>query len=176
MSSKKTAAALFVLLACLLGVVGCDKENERLRAEARQAKDELSKVADDLDRMIRRMIRLGDDLEAVRRERNELEQLVQQLRREPDATSVGARESFEEIAVQFAQANKEAENVAGLREQISRLNATVAEQQDTIKEQQATIEQSQSEIERLNTEVTKQQATIEQQRQTIEQLQQALQP
>lgn len=176
MTSKKTAAALFVLLACLLGVVGCDNENERLRAEARQAKDELSKVSDDLDRTIRRMIRLGDDLEAVRRERNELEQLVQQLRREPDTTSVGARESFEEMAVQFAQANKEGENIAGLREQISNLNATVAEHQGTIKEQQATIEQSQSEIERLNKAIAEQQATIEQQRQTIEQLQQVPQP
>jgi len=173
MTSKKTAAALFVLLACLLGVLGCDNENERLRAEAKQAKDELSRVADDLDRMMRRMIRLGDDLEAVRRERDELEQLVQQLRREPDTTSVGARESFEEIAVQFAQANKEAENVAGLKDQIDKLNAILVEQQETMKEQEGIIDQGKSEIERLNKVIAEQQATIEQQRQTIEQLQQA---
>ena len=151
MSSKKTAAALFVLLACLLGVVGCDKENERLRAEARQAKDELSKVADDLDRMIRRMIRLRDDLEAVRRERNELEQLVQQLRREPDttATIAAARESHEETTGQLAQANREGENIARLKDQIDKLNAILVEQQDTMKEQEGIIDQGKSEIERL---------------------------
>jgi uncharacterized coiled-coil DUF342 family protein len=122
------------------------------------------------------MIRLSDDLQVVRGERDELEELVQQLRRPRDTTTGGARESFEEIAAQFAQANKEAENTAALREQISSLNATVAQQQDTIKEQQTTIEQSQSEIERLNKTVAEQQATIEQQRQTIEQLQQVPQP
>lgn len=108
--TNKKVAGFFVLLACVLALAGCKNENERLRAELSQANDELARVREDLDRMTRRMMRLSDDLQVVRGERDELEELVQQLRKPRDTTSGGARESFEEIAAQFAQANKESEN------------------------------------------------------------------
>jgi chromosome segregation ATPase len=141
-TKKDAIIGFFVLLTCSVLPAGCDNSGEKAaRAEVEEAKNSLLKVKTDLVKAQGAIADLKEEMDAVRKTRDELDLLVQQLTTERDKALVQARKAQDAMEDTVARFSDGGGALNALQSEIEKLKTTIAQQQNTIAEQQATIEQ-----------------------------------
>jgi chromosome segregation ATPase len=131
-----TAGGLILGLG-LLVTAGCGKASvEEAQQEAREAKATVKKLELNLDRAMREISDLKNELGVVRETRDELQRQVDQLVQERDKASVLAQQAEQVITHLSTRAEGQVSTTAALRKQIEDLRAVVADQQALIEELQ----------------------------------------
>ncbi len=131
-----TAGGLILGLG-LLVTAGCGKGGvEEAQQEAREAKATVKKLELNLDRAMREISDLKNELGVVRETRDELQRQVDQLVQERDKASVLAQQAEQVITHLSTRAEGQVSTTAALRKQIDDLKAVVADQQALIEELQ----------------------------------------
>ncbi len=135
-AAVSTAGGLTLALA-LLVTGGCGKGGlEEAQQEAREAKATVKKLELNLDRAMREISDLKNELGVVRETRDELQRQVDQLAQERDKASVLAQQAEQVITHLSTRAEGQVNTTATLRKQIDDLKAVVADQQALIEELQ----------------------------------------
>ncbi len=126
-----------LLTVILLVTGGCgDSDLEEAQQDARQAKATVKKLELSLDRAMREIADLKNELRVVRETRDELQRQADQLAQERDQASVLAQQAEQVITHLSTRAEGEVNATAALRKQIEDLKAVVADQQALIAELQ----------------------------------------
>lgn len=132
-----STAGGFLLGLTLLVTAGCGKGGvEEAQQEAREAKATVKKLELNLDRAMREISDLKNELGVVRETRDELQRQVDQLVQERDKASVLAQQAEQVITHLSTRAEGQVSATAALRKQIEDLKAVVADQQALIEELQ----------------------------------------
>ncbi len=127
----------FLLAAILLVAGGCgDSDLEEARQDAREAKATVKKLELSLDRAMREIADLKNELSVVRETRDELQRQADQLVQERDQASVLAQQAEQVITHLSTRAEGQTSATEAMRRQIEDLKAVVADQQALIEELQ----------------------------------------
>jgi chromosome segregation ATPase len=127
----------FLLTAALLVAAGCgDSDLEKAQKDAREAKATVKKLELSLDRAMREISDLKNELSVVRETRDELQRQVDQLTQERDRASVLAQQAEQVITHLSTRAEGQVSATAAMQKQIDDLKAVVADQQALIEELQ----------------------------------------
>lgn len=132
-----SATGGLILAAVLLATAGCgDSDLEKAQQDARQAKATVKKLELSLDRAMREISDLKNELGVVRETRDELQRQADQLAQERDKASVLAQQAEQVITHLSTRAEGQVGETAALRKQVEDLKAVVADQQALIEELQ----------------------------------------
>lgn len=135
-AATSTAGGL-LLTAALLATPGCgDSDLEKAQKDAREAKATVKKLELSLERAMREISDLKNELSVVRQTRDELQKQVDQLAQERDKAAVLAQQAEQVITHLSTRAEGQVGATAALRKQIDDLKAVVADQQALIEELQ----------------------------------------
>jgi chromosome segregation ATPase len=135
----KTVASVTVglVMTALLTTAGCgDGDLEKAQQDAREAKATVKKLELSLDRAMREITDLKNELGVVRETRDELQKQVDQLSQERDKASALAQQAEQVITHLSTRAEGQVGTTTALRKQIEDLKAVVADQQALIEELQ----------------------------------------
>jgi len=126
-----------LLTVALLVTPGCgDGDLEKAQKDAREAKATVKKLELGLERAMREISDLKNELSVVRQTRDELQKQVDQLAQERDKAAVLAQQAEQVITHLSTRAEGQVSATASLRKQIDDLKAVVADQQALIEELQ----------------------------------------
>jgi len=127
---------LFILL--LLGLLvpaGCgDRDAQRARQEAAEAKANVAKLELRLAGAVQEISETKAELKAVRRTRDELQEQMDSIKQERDQALTLSRQAKEVITNLTARSSGQASTTAGLQKQIAELKALVQEQRRVIED------------------------------------------